>query len=270
VIVESGLRLGGDLLLTAHGRHESATNETLEALIRKGVYGDAVIVAELGGDDLPIAGMGLAFFNVRISRQGEILHETVAPPDMPHPILAGVRTVARLVERARALEKDLVPGLGPESLFVGRFQSGDYYNRLPATCEIAGTRRFGPQRRIADVRNEFDELAEQISKEMQVQVDVWLDGLESFRIAADERIVTTVRRAYRQVTGRELPLAGTRTAANAPHFVHLAGVPAVYYGVRHLTGHSDDERVELAELVRSAKVYIHAILDYVGIAGGST
>ncbi len=265
VVLESGVSLRGDLLLTAHGRHESATNETLEALIRKGVHGDAVIIAELGGDNLPIAGMGMAFFEIRISRQGEILHETVAPPDMPHPVLAGMRAVSLLQERARALGQHIVPGLGPESLFIGRFQSGDYYNRLPTECQIAGTRRFGPERSLADVRQEFDELARQIGTEMNVQVDIRLDGLEGFRVAEDEHIVTVIRRAYQQVTGRELPLTGTRTAANAPHFVHLAGVPAVYYGVRHLTGHSDDERVELGELLHAAKVYIHVILDYLGI-----
>lgn len=270
VLVESGIRLHGDLLLIAHGRHESATNEPLEALICKGVHGDAVIIAELGGNSLPIAGMGLAFFEVRISREGEVVHETAAPPDMPHPILAGVHTVALLQEQGRALSKHVVPDLGPESLFIGRFQSGDYYNRLPIACQIAGTRRFGPERCLADVRQEFGDLGRQISEEMNVQVDIWLNGLEGFRVAADERIVTVIRRAYRQVTGQDLPLVGTRTAANAPHFVHLAGVPAVYYGVRHLTGHSDDERVELAELVRAVKVYIHAIVDYVGIAGVSS
>lgn len=268
IIAESEARLGGDLLITAHGRHETATNETLESLIRKGVHGDAVIVAELGGDHLPVAGMGLAFFEMKISREGEVVHETVAPPEAPHPLLAGMRAVRLLEERARELGNHIVPDLGPESLFIGRFQSGDHFNRLPTTCEIAGTRRFGPRRRIADVRSDLDELTRRVCEEENVQVEVWLDGVEGFRIAKDERIVTVIRRAYKQVTGRELPLAGTRTAANVPHFVHLAGVPAVYYGVRHLTAHSDDERVELAELVRATKVYIHAILDYLGVARG--
>ena len=52
ILCEAGVQLRGDLLLTAHGRHESATNETLISLIEKGVHGDAVIVTELGGKDL--------------------------------------------------------------------------------------------------------------------------------------------------------------------------------------------------------------------------
>jgi acetylornithine deacetylase/succinyl-diaminopimelate desuccinylase-like protein len=103
VIVEAGVRLRGNLLLTAHGRHESATNETLESLIAKGVHGDAVIVTELGGHTLPIAGMGLAFFTLEISRDGEILHETVAPPETPHPIDASRRALELIHERAHVL-----------------------------------------------------------------------------------------------------------------------------------------------------------------------
>jgi len=267
VIVESGVRLRGDLLLTAHGRHESATNETLKSLIAKGVHGDAVIVAELGGHDLPIVGMGLAFFELHISRPGEIMHENVAPSGTPHPLLAGVRAVQILQERVQALARHPIPRLGPETIFIGRFQSGDYFNRLPTECLIAGTRRFGPSRNLDDVRAELDSLVRQISAETGTDVEVWLDGVESFSTAEDERIVRVIRRAHQQVTGQELPLVGTRTAANVPQFVHLAGVPAVYYGTIYRTAHSDQERVPLAEVVRATRVYVHAILDYLDEAG---
>ena len=59
IICEAGVQLEGDLLLTAHGLHESATNETLISLIEKGVHGDAVIVTELGGHNLRSRGWAL-------------------------------------------------------------------------------------------------------------------------------------------------------------------------------------------------------------------
>jgi acetylornithine deacetylase/succinyl-diaminopimelate desuccinylase-like protein len=262
--------LRGDLLLTAHGRHESATNETLEALIRKGVHGDAVIVTELGGHNLPIIGMGLAFFELRIRRDGEIMHENIAPAGAPHPILAGGRALQLLQERARALAQRPLPYVGPESLFIGRFQAGDYFNRLPVECIIAGTRRFGPEHRLRDIRAEFEALARQVADETGAHVDVWLDGVDGYQVAEDERLVTVIRRAHQAVTGQELPLAGTRTAANVPHFVHLAGVPAIYYGATYLTAHSDGERVALAEVVRATQVYVQTIVEYLGVAGAGS
>ncbi len=265
IIREADIQLEGTLLLTAHGRHESATNETLISLIGKGVHGDAVIVTELGGHTLPIAGMGLAFFEIKISGDEEGIHETVAPPGAPHPVMAGYRAVQLLQDRARELGQQRLPYLGTESIFIGRFAGGDYFNRLPASCIIAGTRRFGPQCRMEEIRQEFKQLAERVAEESGAQVDVWLDGVEGYQIDENERLANVIRQAHRQVTGEELPLAGTRAAANAPQFVHLAQVPALYYGATYLTAHSDHERVELAEVVRATKVYIHAILGYLGV-----
>ena len=91
--------MDGDLLLTAHGRHESATNETLISLIEKGVHGDAVIVTELGGKDLPITGMGLVFWELRIAGDEEGIHETVAEVGAPHAVMAGYRVFAACCRR---------------------------------------------------------------------------------------------------------------------------------------------------------------------------
>ncbi len=266
IVRAAGVKLKGDLLLTAHGRHESATNETLISLIEKGVHGDAVIVTELGGKDLPITGMGLAFWELRIAGDDEGIHETVAQAGAPHAVMAGYRAVQLLQEKAAELAGIEHPYLGAESIFIGRFQGGDYFNRMPASCVIAGTRRFGPGCSLDAIREEFERLAARVKMESGANVEVWLDGIEGYSVDENERLAKALLRSHQQVTGKELPLAGTRAAANVPHFVHLAHVPALYYGASYLTAHSELERVELAQVVRAAKVYIHAILAYLGVA----
>ena len=266
IVRAAGVQLKGDLLLTAHGRHESATNETLISLIEKGVHGDAVIVTELGGKDLPVTGMGLAFWELRIAGDDEGIHETVAEAGAPHAVMAGYRAVQLLQEKAAELAGIEHPYLGAESIFIGRFQGGDYFNRMPASCVIAGTRRFGPGCSLDAIREEFERLAARVKMESGANVEVWLDGIEGYSVDENERLAKALLRSHQQVTGKELPLAGTRAAANVPHFVHLAHVPALYYGASYLTAHSELERVELAQVVRAAKVYIHAILAYLGVA----
>ncbi|MCY4409949.1 MAG: M20/M25/M40 family metallo-hydrolase [Caldilineaceae bacterium] len=266
IVRAAGVQLKGDLLLTAHGRHESATNETLISLIEKGVHGDAVIVTELGGKDLPVTGMGLAFWELRIAGDDEGIHETVAKAGAPHAVMAGYRAVQLLQEKAAELADIRHLYLGAESIFIGRFQGGDYFNRMPASCVIAGTRRFGPGCSLDAIREEFERLAARVKMESGANVEVWLDGIEGYSVDENERLAKALRRSHQQVTGKELPLAGTRAAANVPHFVHLAHVPALYYGASYLTAHSELERVELAQVVRAAKVYIHAILAYLGVA----
>ncbi|MCY3898351.1 MAG: M20/M25/M40 family metallo-hydrolase [Caldilineaceae bacterium] len=269
VLCDAGVELEGDLLLTAHGRHESATNETLISLIGKGVHGDAVIVTELGGKDLPITGMGLVFWELRIAGDEEGIHETVAEAGAPHAVMAGYRAVQLLQEKAAELAEIRHPYLGAESIFIGRFQGGDYFNRMPAGCVIGGTRRFGPGCSLGEIREEFQQLAARVQEESGAEVEVWLDGIEGYSVDEGESLAKALLRSHEQVTGRKLPLAGTRAAANVPHFVHLAHVPALYYGASYLTAHSELERVELAQVVRATKVYIHAILAYLGVTESS-
>lgn len=268
VLVESGVHLRGNLLLTAHGLHESGTNETLESLIRRGVHGDAVIVGELGLDALPLAGMGLTIFEIRISRDGEPIHELNAPSGLPNPLAAGIRAVEILKERSRSLAEEQPPEPGPESIFIGRFSSGDYFNRVPSECVIAGSRRYGPGRRFEDIQQEFDDVAATVAAETGtgVRANVRGNGLGSFRLSADERIVQVVREAHRRVTGKEIGFTTIRTVGNASNFINSADVPAVYYGPRSGTAHSEQERVHLEDLVRVTAVLVRAAAGYLGTA----
>src|SRR5205085_6755690 len=110
----AGVELDGSVLVTAHGLHEAPLGDqrTLRSLIRKGVIGDAAIVAEVGESFLPIAAKGAAIFRIAVSRSGTPMHEVEAPPDLPHPLWATARLLAFLDERRRELQRDDVPLLG--------------------------------------------------------------------------------------------------------------------------------------------------------------
>jgi acetylornithine deacetylase/succinyl-diaminopimelate desuccinylase-like protein len=52
---------------------------------------------------------------------------------------------------------------------------------------------------------------------------------------------------------------------NVSNFVRSAGVPAVYCGVSLDTAHSDNERTSLSELMEVTRIYVHAVLGYLGV-----
>ena len=73
VIVETGLCLGGNLVLVTHSLHEAPVGrmEGLRCVIDRGdVFVDAALVAEGGFDTLAIRGKGQALFEIDIGRQG--------------------------------------------------------------------------------------------------------------------------------------------------------------------------------------------------------
>ncbi len=244
----------GRLLVTLHGMHESGGNEPLHALIARGIHGDAVITAELGGGvELPIGGLGLTFWDITVERPGGAIHETAAPPDVLDPVEIGRRLHEALAGLRDRLAAEAA-GDGPDpSLFIGRFSAGDYPNRLPVRAELSGTRRHDERSTLAEVAAELEAVVDGVRRETGAAISlVTRPVAEAFSVDPAATIVGAVRDAHRDLYGTELRLARARVASNAVHFVTEAGIPAVGYGPDPATNHGDHETLEVAELPRIA------------------
>ncbi|MDA0836359.1 MAG: M20/M25/M40 family metallo-hydrolase [Planctomycetota bacterium] len=265
VLIEAGVKLPGTLLLTCHGMHEAPAgrSEALDALLKNGVKGDACINVEGPWDCAPIIGKGLCIWTIRITREGEVIHENSATPDVPHPVRALNRILSILEERNKKMAPHDLPFVGPESYFVGKVQTGDYFNRLPNLCEIVGTRRYAPEKTKDDVIGEFAELKETVEKEFGVTVEYdLLPVRDGYRLEEDEPIVRALRSGFKDATGKELPFGGFKSVGDVSQFVR-AGVPCIYHGV-YGTPHASLEFVPIAEIVRSTKVFLGTVLRYFG------
>lgn len=254
---ESGFPRRGNVLITLHGLHESGGNEPLHRLIERGIHGDAAISGELGaGRTLAVASMGLTFWRITVRRPGGTMHETNAPADVVRPLEVGRLLMARLDELNARLGQRLHPRIGGESVYVGTFVSGDYFNTVPERCELAGTRRHGPGTTLAAVRDELEALVEAVRQETGAEIESEWNGIaEAFTLDLEHPIVGALRQANRVLTGRDLELVGSRAAGNAVHFQQEAGIPCVYYGADYSTAHSDHESVSVTDLGRIAGGY---------------
>jgi acetylornithine deacetylase/succinyl-diaminopimelate desuccinylase-like protein len=250
---EHGLPTRGRVLVTLHGMHESGGNEPLHALIARGIHGDAVITGELGGGtELPIGGLGLTFWEIAVERPGMSVHETVAEPGMIDPVEVG-----RLLHAELAALRDRLaaaPARDPKpSLFIGKFVSGDYPNRLPVRAELAGTRRHDETSNLAAVAAELESLVEGVRRRTGAAVELRSVPIaESFSVDPAEPIVRAMLDAHRDLFGSELRQVRARVATNAVHFVREAGIPAIGYGPDPITNHSDHEQLAIGELSRIA------------------
>lgn len=269
-IRESGTRLRGDLLVTTHGLHEAPAghSEDLAARLKRGVHGDAAIVAELGIDEVPVVGIGMGLFTVEVRREGEVTHETSTAAGTPHPIQATARLVTYFEELGRELATREIPYVGTESIFVGELHGGDFFNRFPTVARLSGTRRWAPERSHAEVRAEMAAICRRVAEEYGLAVELELElTREGFRLAEDAPLVQAVRRAYRELNGRELPIGGTRTVADVSLFAGVAGIPALYHGPRGRGHHGDEEAMPLSELTRVARELALVAMDFCGVEG---
>jgi acetylornithine deacetylase/succinyl-diaminopimelate desuccinylase-like protein len=261
--------LRGRLMICAYGLHEAplGRGQSLLRLLERGIVGDAVVNVEGPADEVAVIGKGMSTYEIFVEREGEPVHEVQAPPDLPHPLLVGLDVANALRSWADELSQgEVLPYVGPESLFIGQFECGDFYNRVPTRCRIVGTRRYAPQKRFPEVEAEFQARLDPIRQRTPVGVRLDLvKTKDGFQVPEDELIVRLLQQAYHEVTGRPLPAGGFKAVGDVSNFVHEGGVPAVYFGCGLERAHATPEFVALSRLEQMVRVLVATAALYLGL-----
>lgn len=258
VLREHDLLQAGGILITCHDHHEGPWGDRrqLRALIQAGYTGDAVMLPEYLADRLPVAGRGMAIFEVDIHREGERIHETLRDPNAPDVIAAGVELHRRLQALNATVSQVSDPYAGHDSVFVGYFQAGEIFNQSPTLCKLKGTRRWVTPGQtdavLAELQALFDAVAAETNTRMDVNFDVTGDA---FRLDQESAFVTAFQAACRAAGGAPLPAGVKPFVDDGNIFSGEAGVPALTHGPDAHGAHTLQEHVAVAELVRMAQVY---------------
>jgi len=262
------IELPGDLLVTGHDLHEAPIGhgEGVRTLIREGYLGDAVIVVEGPKDEIYLNGKSNSIFEIDLKLRGGSVHELNATRDMPNLIEIGADTARALKGLQNRLSQRCEDVLGPETLFLGMLRAGDFYNRLPKSCNIVGTRRFPPETERTDVEQELRDAVVSVTCGLPIEVRVDASrGDDGFRLSADEPIVKTVRSAYQEVTGRPLPIGIQLFAADNAKFINWGHVPCVGYGIGLERAHADLEWCDINDVVHVVRVLLVTTLNFFGL-----
>lgn len=268
VLRETATLPGGAILLTAHDHHEGPWGDRrqVHAFLRDGIVGDAVLLPEYLADRLPLAGRGMAIFEVSITRTGDPVHEVLRPPGQPDVVKTGAELVVRLHQLHDRLKTIRLPHAGYDSAFVGKFHAGEIYNQSPTLCTLAGTRRWVTPGSGAAVRAEFEQLLADLAQETgtEISANYELQG-EAFRIDPAHPVVRAFQGAYTAISGSPLPLGAKPFVDDGNTYAGLGGIPAITHGPDAKGAHTLNEAVPVAELVRVAQVYA---LTAIGFCGG--
>jgi acetylornithine deacetylase/succinyl-diaminopimelate desuccinylase-like protein len=254
----------GAILLTAHDLHETPWGDgrQLDALIRAGYVGDAVLIPEYLNEVLPVIGRGGITWKVSIQRPGAPIHEVMRPAE-PNVIAAG----AELVRRLLALDKDLSvkrdPMAGPESLFIGQVHSGEIFNQYPQVCRLEGTRRWLPGTKRADVERQFraalDEVAQATGTTITAELCLMRDA---FLLDQKNPFVPMFQEAYQSLSDRPLPIGAKPFCDDCNTFWSLAKIPGITHGPNAGGAHTLNEWVSITDLSRVAKLYALMALEF--------
>jgi succinyl-diaminopimelate desuccinylase len=264
---DSGALTAGSVLLTAHDLHEAPWGDSsqLDAMIRAGHVGDAVLIPEPLCDVLPVAGRGSATWKTVIRRNGPAVHEVMRPKEEPSVIAAAAELVGRLGRLEAELRTNPHPICGSASVFIGQIHSGEIFNQYPAEAWLEGTRRWLPGADAVAVRNDFLDRVDQLAKETGTSIETrWMLIRDAFALAVEDPLVTVFQRCYESSRGAPLPLGPKPFVDDGNSFGALGGVPAITHGPRAGGQHTVSEWVEIEDLVRVAGLYASIAVEYCG------
>jgi len=262
VLAANGCDFPGQILVTAWGLHEAPLGDSrgLLNLIRRGILGDAALVAEsvyAQRDKAIIAGKGQGIWNLTIRSAGESRHELNQTKDAVGLLETAVVAVKKLLEYGRRLETGPVnmPNMSPDSLFIGQLHYGDFYNRTATTCLLQGTRRWQPGMTSECVARELQELVRTIPCPSNVSAEIGFQTVaEAYRMDPGASVVKALRWAWQGVNGSPMELGHIAAVTDANRLVPIGAVPTVLLDSDNRCAHADREVVQIENLVRSSRV----------------
>jgi acetylornithine deacetylase/succinyl-diaminopimelate desuccinylase-like protein len=272
-IQSAGLRLRGDLWLTGVVGHETPVGKKegplrlIEQIRAGALRPDAILIVE-GPPAIWSASLGSTIFTLTLEADRGPIH-TIKVPYKENP----VRWLARVLDEIDRLDDRLAsvpphPLAGPDQVNVGIVSAGDYFNRLPVHLSITGTRRWGLGRTVEDVRGELREIAQRVARASGLRYNVELAGArEPFETPRTHPLILALERVGWQIGGQAHDVIGMGLVGDANLYVNEGGVPTVYFGPAYETAHSDEERVDVGQLAKTAGVYALAAIEYCGVQG---
>ena len=269
---KAGVKLAGDLWLTGVIGHEAPEGKKegpkrlIEHLRSGRVPADAIIIVE-GPCAIWAASLGSTIFNIEIKDGRGPIH-TIKIPYETNPAYWVGKLLTELQEREEQFKRQPAHPLCGRQLYnVGMVHGGDYMNRLPASFQVTGTRRWTPGTTLDDINAEFQEICDRYSEQSGMHWSYFLEGQrEPFETPSDHAIVKALIDSGEAVSRKAPEIIGMGLVGDANLYDNDGGVKTVYYGPAHQTAHSDHERVSISQLAHCAKVYALAAMHYCGTA----
>jgi len=296
-IVDSGQRLKGDLWVAGAAGHEVAWplvpppfaggdgTRILAQAIRSGQFPtDFAIIAEGPMETIGVAQGGGANFRLTITGDRPAVHTSTIPlSSSPTIWMADVLQDLYAYNQEIQGERPHPLIASPPRIEIGMAGGGDFYNRNPTHCQVAGYRRWNPDRAESEVEQEFRSRLEGVRRRLigkyrdpSVNFDLfWRTAREAADAAAHpgtQELVRVIQKQAAGFVGFAPALSGSRMVSDLPFLFKDAGVPSVHYGLRRETppelaiggGHTDNEGVLIDDLARLTNIYIAVITDVCG------
>ena len=266
LVQASGTVLRGDLVVAGvvDEEHHMIGSRHLG---RHGPRADYGIIGE--PTDLAIcpAHRGQVGFVVRI--RGKACHSS-----RPEDGVNAIEGMCRVIEALRGYGAELMMReshelCGQRRYSPGVIRGGTTVSTVPDFCELEVDRRTLPGETADEVRQELEAVLEALKRSCpDLNYELCGPSLDvaPLDIPVASRVVQTVKRGYRKVSGREGDVNGFVGGTDAPNF----GFPTLIFGPGSVAqAHSLNEYVAIDDVILATRVYLWSVLEVLGAEQGS-
>jgi succinyl-diaminopimelate desuccinylase len=272
-IVESGIKLGGDILIGAvcdEEGHMIGIKHFVEQGWADGV--DAAIICEPEENHLCICQKGVMW--MRVTATGKMAHGAMplTGVNSAYPV-AEFLMAMRELETAQIIEHGKHEFLGQPSItptiLHSPVQGEPQNNVMPAQTEVVLDIRLIPGQSPKEIKVKVESACDAVRvKDERVTFEVEVLETRAPTITdREEPVVKILDQAYRDLTGKEPIYGGVPGSTDGTILNSRANIPIVTCGPGDICiPHHIDEWLDLDELIEATKLYILAAMRFLGVA----
>jgi len=262
LLKEKSIFLKGNVYFAAVIDEEHKQRGVLH-LLNQGFKFDGGIVGEPTNLDIIIAHQGCLRW--RIITKGISAHSS-EPEKGENAIYFMNEVINVLQKRIIPLCKEKShPLVGSPTLSVNIIQGGTQINTIPDRCFIEIDRRMIPGENSQDILKEVDKFLDKLKKEnplLELEREDPFITSPPMQINRDEEVVQALFKCIKDNRAIEPKIRGVKFGTDAAIFV-ARGIPTAVFGPGNIAqAHSEDEWVEIKQVVQAAEIIAQAIIVY--------
>jgi putative selenium metabolism hydrolase len=275
-IVESGVRLGGDLYVVGIVHEEPCEGAALQHLVElEGLRPDAIILGE--ATNLQLARGQRGRIELRIDIRGRSCHSAV-PDKGVNAIYAATRVIVGLELLAQQLNQDSFLGKGSIAVTEISSQAGSR-NTVPDSCTLTIDRRLTTGETEAKALAEVRRVLSREGAEGGILVPDYVGrSYTGYEIKArqyfpywvtseDEPILMMAEAVVENVLGFVPRVGKWDFSTDGAYSAGIAGIPTLGFGPgEERYAHTADEQIRLKDLEAAARVYAELAVRWLGKA----
>jgi len=273
-LIDSGIKLRGDVVIQSVVAEESSGGGGTLACILGGYKADAVVVGEPTSLEIQPAEMGVMWGTITVC--GKPAHpswryEGVSALEKSIKIHDALVEFER--ERLRSLHHPIADrrhSLPPCFLNIGVLNAGEWHSKVPETGTIKFRVGIMPGEDYRSVRDDISRVVAVLAlrddwmKDHPPRID-WRALWEPTEIDASHPLVSTLQEVCREVTEREAALGIMPGASDLRLLTIYAGIPGLVFGPGDLKmAHQIDEYISVEEVITATKIYALMLLKWCG------